>query len=162
MPVYHAVGQAHAKSVPLVPVLQLMRNYFEISEQDSDQTARERIAGKLLLLGEGFVDVLPLMFDFLAVSDPERPSPRMDPEARQRQLLDITKRMIHAQSAREPGHQPVRGSPLARPRQRDLPRQPHRRDRGHGEPDDRQLPPGVPRRLDVEALLPPDRADPAG
>jgi adenylate cyclase len=80
-----------------------MRNYFEISEQDSDQTARERIAGKLLLLDEGFVDVLPLVFDFLAVSDPERPSPRMDPEARQRQLLGFTKRMIHAQSAREPG-----------------------------------------------------------
>ena len=103
VPVYHAVGQAHAKSVPLVPVLQLMRNYFEISEQDSDQTARERIAGRLLLLDEGFVDVLPLVFDFLAVSDPERPAPRMDPEARQRQLLDFTKRMIHAQSARQPG-----------------------------------------------------------
>ena len=103
LPVCHAVGQAHAKSVPLMPVLQLMRSYFEISEQDSDQTARERIAGKLLLLDEGFVEVLPLVFDFLAVSDPERPSPRMDPEARQRQLLDFTKRMIHAQSAREPG-----------------------------------------------------------
>ena len=102
-PVYHAAGQAHAKSVPLVPVLQLMRSYFEISEQDSEQTARERIAGRLLLLDEGFVDVLPLVFDFLAVSDPERPAPRMDPEARQRQLLDFTKRMIHAQSAREPG-----------------------------------------------------------
>jgi class 3 adenylate cyclase/tetratricopeptide (TPR) repeat protein len=103
LPVYHVAGQAHAKSVPLMPVLQLMRSYFEISEQDSDQTARERIAGKLLLLDDGFVDVLPLVFDFLAVSDPERPSPRMDPEARQRQLLGVTKRMIRAQSAREPG-----------------------------------------------------------
>ena len=103
LPVYHAAGQAHATSVPLVPVLQLMRTYFEISEQDSDQTARERIAGKLLLLDDSFVEVLPLVFDFLAVADPERPSPRMDPEARQRQLLDFTKRMIHAQGGREPG-----------------------------------------------------------
>ena len=54
MPVYHVAGQAHAKSVPLLPVLQFLRAYFEITERDSDRTARERIAGKLLLLDESF------------------------------------------------------------------------------------------------------------
>jgi class 3 adenylate cyclase/tetratricopeptide (TPR) repeat protein len=103
MPVYEAAAQAHTKAVPLLPVFQLMRGYFDIGEQDSGQTARERIAGKLLLLDESFADDLPLLFDFLSVSDPERPSPRMDPEARQRLLLALTKRLIHAQSAREPG-----------------------------------------------------------
>jgi len=103
IPVYHASGQAHATSIPLLPVLEIMRTYFDVSELDSDQTARERIAGKLLLLDAGFADDLPLMFDFLAVPDPERPPPRMDPEARQRLLLEIAKRLIHAQSAREPG-----------------------------------------------------------
>jgi len=102
-PVYHLAGQAHAKSVPLLPLLQLLRTYFEITEQDSDRTARERIAGKLLLLDKSFDDDLPLMFDFLAVPDPSRPPPRMDPEARQRQLLGLMKRLNHAQSARQPG-----------------------------------------------------------
>ena len=103
LPVYQVAGQAHASSIPLLPVLELMRAYFDITELDSDQSARERIAGKLLLLDERFSDDLPLIFDFLAVSDPERPSPRMDPEARQRHMLDLTKRLIHAQSARDPG-----------------------------------------------------------
>jgi class 3 adenylate cyclase/tetratricopeptide (TPR) repeat protein len=103
LPVYHATGQAHTKSVPLLPVLQLMRGYFDITDTDDDQTARERIAGKLLLLDESFADGLPLIFDFLGVPDPQRPAPRMDPEARQRQLLDLTRRLIRAQSAREPG-----------------------------------------------------------
>jgi predicted ATPase/class 3 adenylate cyclase len=103
LPVYHATGQAHTSSVPLLPVLQLMRSYFDIVDQDDDQTARERIAGKLLLLDPEFADDLPLIFDFLAVPDPERPAPRMDPEARQRQLLDLTRRLIRAQSARSPG-----------------------------------------------------------
>ena len=103
VPVYHAAGQAHAKSIPLLPVLELMRTYFDITERDSDQTARERIAGKLLLLDESFADDLPLVFDFLAVPDPERPPPRMDPEVHQRQLLGVTKRLIYAQSSREPG-----------------------------------------------------------
>jgi class 3 adenylate cyclase/tetratricopeptide (TPR) repeat protein len=103
IPVYHLAGQAHAKSVPLLPVLQLLRSYFEITERDSDRTARERIAGKLLLLDESFGDDLPLLFDFLAVPDPERPPTRMDPEARQRQILGLMKRLSHAESAREPG-----------------------------------------------------------
>jgi predicted ATPase/class 3 adenylate cyclase len=101
-PVYHVAAQAHAKSIPLVPVLQFLRNYFEITEQDSDRAARERIAGKLVLLDKSFEDDLPLIFDFLAVPDPLRPAARMDPEARQRQLLGFMKRLTHAQSAREP------------------------------------------------------------
>jgi class 3 adenylate cyclase/tetratricopeptide (TPR) repeat protein len=100
-PVYHLAGQAHAKSVPLLPLLQLLRDYFEITEHDSERTARERIAGKLLLLDESFAEDLPLMFDFLAVPDPLRPSPRMDPEARQRRLLGLMKRLTHAENARE-------------------------------------------------------------
>jgi len=100
--VYQVTGQAHTKSVPLLPVLGLLRAYFDIGEQDSEQTARERIAGKLLLMDESFADDLSLMFDFLGVPNPERRPPRMDPEARQRQLLGLTRRLIHAQSVREP------------------------------------------------------------
>jgi tetratricopeptide (TPR) repeat protein len=45
---------------------------------------------------------LPLMFDFLGVPDPERPAPPLGPEARQRQLLDLIRRLSRARSAREP------------------------------------------------------------
>jgi adenylate cyclase len=100
--VYHAAAQPHAKSIPLVPLLQLLRDYFGVTESDSEQTARERIAGKLLLLDPSFEEELPLLFEFLAVPDPERPPERMDPEARQRRLLTLLKRLTHAQSAREP------------------------------------------------------------
>ena len=103
VPVYHVAGQAHAKSVALMPVLELLRALFEITERDSDRAARERIAGRLLLLDTAFEDDLPLLFDFLAVPDPERPAERMDPEARQRRLLGMIKRLTRAQSAREPG-----------------------------------------------------------
>jgi class 3 adenylate cyclase/tetratricopeptide (TPR) repeat protein len=103
IPVYHVAAQAHAKSVPLMPLLRFLREYFEISERDPEQTARERIAGKLLLLDKAFDEQLPLIFDFLAVPDPERPVERMDPEARQRRLLALMVQLTYAQSAREPG-----------------------------------------------------------
>jgi class 3 adenylate cyclase/tetratricopeptide (TPR) repeat protein len=102
-PVYQTSGQAHATTIPLLPILHIMRSYFDVTDLDSDQTSRERIAGKLLLLDESFGEDLPLVFDFLAVPDPERPAQRMDPEARQRRLLELTKQLVRAQSARAPG-----------------------------------------------------------
>jgi class 3 adenylate cyclase/tetratricopeptide (TPR) repeat protein len=103
IPIYEAQGQAHGKEIPFLPVLQMMRSYFGIAESDSDQQAREKIAGRLLLLDEAFAESLPLVFDFLAVPDPHRPAPRMDPDARQRALLEMIKRLFYTSSQSNPG-----------------------------------------------------------
>jgi class 3 adenylate cyclase/tetratricopeptide (TPR) repeat protein len=100
--VYEGHGVAHGKRVPWLVVLELLRGYFGIGEQDAEQTAREQVAGKVLQLDEALSDVLPLLFDFLGVADPKRPAPRMDPEARQRQIFATVRRLIHARSRREP------------------------------------------------------------
>ncbi len=103
IPVYEAQGQAHGREIPFLPVLQMMRSYFAIAESDSDQQAREKIAGRMLLLDDAFAESLPLLFDFLAVPDPHRPAPRMDPDARQRALLEMVKRLVHASGQSNPG-----------------------------------------------------------
>jgi class 3 adenylate cyclase/tetratricopeptide (TPR) repeat protein len=103
IPVYEAQGQAHGREIPFLPVLQMMRSYFAIAESDTDQQAREKIAGRMLLLDDTFAEGLPLLFDFLAVPDPHRPAPRMDPDARQRTLLEMVKRLVHAGTQINPG-----------------------------------------------------------
>jgi len=74
--------------------MELMRNAFGITEQDGDGMARQKIAGLMLLLDPALHDALPIMFEFLGVPDPERPAPRLIPEAAQRQLVGIIKRLI--------------------------------------------------------------------
>jgi class 3 adenylate cyclase/tetratricopeptide (TPR) repeat protein len=96
----HALAHAHA--VPFLPVLEILRDYFGIADTDDDRTAREKVAGRLLLLDERFKDTLPLLFEFLGVPDPDRPVPQMDPEARQRQLFGALDRLLRARSAQEP------------------------------------------------------------
>src|SRR5215510_2998969 len=54
----------------------------------------DKIAGRLLLLDEEFRDVLPVMFEFFRVPDPERPVPRMDPEAKLRQIYAALRKII--------------------------------------------------------------------
>jgi len=88
----HAV--AHGKNIPYLPILQVFRGYYGITEQDDDRTAREKIAGRLLLLDESFREVLPVLFEFFGVPDPDRPVPRLDPEAKQRQLFAVLRRVV--------------------------------------------------------------------
>ena len=88
----HAV--AHGKNVPYLPMLQVFRGYYGINDQDDDRTVREKIAGRLLLLDESFREVLPVLFEFFGVPDPDRPVPRMDPEAKQRQLFAVLRRVV--------------------------------------------------------------------
>src|SRR5262245_42223950 len=100
--VHSAHCVAHGKMIPFLPVLELMRDFFGITEQDGDEAARRKIAGTLLLLDQALTDALPLVFDFLGVADPADPPLRMEPEARQRGLFALAKQAGQARSRREP------------------------------------------------------------
>ena len=100
--VYGGHGVSHGKAIPYVPILELFRGFFRIGERDEAEVAREKIASRMLLLDETLRDALPLAFEFLGVADPEHPAPRMDPDARRRQLFATVKRVVQALSRREP------------------------------------------------------------
>jgi adenylate cyclase len=98
---YRASGVAHGSAVPFLPVLELFRDYYGITERDRPAIAREKIAGRLLLLDEAFREALPFVFEFLGVPDPEQPAPRVDPEARQRRNYEILRHVVQARGRRE-------------------------------------------------------------
>jgi adenylate cyclase len=99
--VFEAQAQAHGQSIPFMPVLQMLRSFFGIGEREPEQLAREKIAGRALLLDPGFSEDLPLMFDFLGVPDPDRPLPQLSAEARQRALGGIVCRLVNAPTRRK-------------------------------------------------------------
>jgi class 3 adenylate cyclase/tetratricopeptide (TPR) repeat protein len=98
--VFEAQAQAHGQSIPFMPVLQMLRAYFGIGEQDPPRAAREKIAGRALLLDTSFAEDLPLLFDFLGVPDPDRPPPQISGEARQRALRGIVCRLTSSPARR--------------------------------------------------------------
>jgi len=102
MQVFEGRAVAHGRNIPLLPILEVFRAYFEIRQEDDDRTAREKIAGRMVLLDHAFAEALPLLFDFLGVADPQRPAPRLDPEARQRQLLAVMRQVIQSVSEERP------------------------------------------------------------
>jgi tetratricopeptide (TPR) repeat protein len=100
--VHEARCVAHGKMIPFLPILEMLRGYFGVTVQDGAEEARRKVAGTLLLLDPRLTEDLPLLLDFLGVSDPQLPAARVDPEARQRQLVAIAQRVMRARSEREP------------------------------------------------------------
>jgi class 3 adenylate cyclase/tetratricopeptide (TPR) repeat protein len=93
---------AHGKTIPYLPLLGVLRDIFGISERDTDHEARRKIAGELLLLDDAFQAMLPILFDFMGVSDPNRKAPALSPEGRQQMLFAFVRHLTEARSAREP------------------------------------------------------------
>ncbi len=95
-------GVSHGRMIPFLPVQQLMRGYFGIAEDDDDETARDKIAGRVVRLDPELSEDLPLLFGFFGVPDPRSPAPVISAVAREKQLFSIIRRLVHARSAREP------------------------------------------------------------
>jgi len=92
--VLQASGVAHGRNIPLLPILEIFRAYFAIGEQDDQRGAREKVAGRLLLIDEDFREFLPLVFDFLGIPDPDLPAPTIDAAGRQRRLVTVMRSLI--------------------------------------------------------------------
>ncbi len=102
MKIYEGRAVAHGRNIPLLPILEVFRSFFGITAQDDDRGAREKIAGRMVLLDQAFSETLPLIFEFLGVADPQRPAPRLDPEARQRQIIAVMRQLIHTVNEPQP------------------------------------------------------------
>ncbi|MEA2685802.1 MAG: hypothetical protein QOE93_997, partial [Actinomycetota bacterium] len=94
-------GVAYGKAVPWLPTLKLLRDYFRIRETDDPGTARQKISTRLLSIDAAFDNDLPLLFDFLEVKDPLRPSPPLSSEVRMDRIVTLLGRLTALRSDRE-------------------------------------------------------------
>ena len=98
--VFAAHGLSRAQSVPFLPVLEILRAQFGIIDVDDGEEARTKLATVMLDLDPDLDESLPLLYDFLGISDASRPAPAIDPEARQRQIFGALDRLRRARSRR--------------------------------------------------------------
>ena len=94
---------AHGRNIPLLPILDLFRGYLGITVQDDNEEARKKIIEKTILFDQAFADAVPLLLDFLGVTDPEHPAPTPGaPEVRHRQLVTLMQQLIRSASKQQP------------------------------------------------------------
>jgi class 3 adenylate cyclase len=95
-------GVSHGKTIPFLPILEYLREAFEIGEQDDEQRARKKLAGTLLLIDREIAEDLPLIFDFFGVPDPENPAPLVEGEGRERRVFAILRRLLEERAREAP------------------------------------------------------------
>ncbi|RLA53213.1 MAG: guanylate cyclase [Gammaproteobacteria bacterium] len=100
--VFEARAVAHGRNLPLLPILELFRSYFSITIGDNDLRAREKIVTGLNRLDQHYAEALPLLSDFLGVADPQQAELTLDPDERQRQLVELMCQLINGIGAGVP------------------------------------------------------------
>lgn len=97
--VRRTAGVSHGLTVPLLPVLSLIRDYFEIDDTMTPAEVRAKVGARILSLAPGRADDLPLFFDFIEVPDPEAPAPALAPEVRMRRVFEMLGEITASRSA---------------------------------------------------------------
>ncbi|TPQ43854.1 adenylate/guanylate cyclase domain-containing protein [Cupriavidus pinatubonensis] len=93
---------SHGKSFAYLPLIELVKNYFRIQDQDDERQRREKVAGRMLMLDRTLEDVLPCMLDLLGISEPDSALPNMDPQIRRQRTFDAIVRLFICESANQP------------------------------------------------------------
>ena len=89
---------SYGKAYPYLPLINLLRNYFQITPQDDERKRREKVTGKVLALDRALEDTLPYLFALLGVSDPTTSLQQMDPQIRRKRTFEAVKRLLLRES----------------------------------------------------------------
>ncbi|HKA54180.1 MAG TPA: adenylate/guanylate cyclase domain-containing protein, partial [Candidatus Binatia bacterium] len=79
---------SHGKAYPYLPLIDLLKNYFQITLYDDERKVREKVVGKVLTLDRALEDILPYLFALLGVAEPTSSLQQMDPQVRKRRTLE--------------------------------------------------------------------------
>jgi predicted ATPase/class 3 adenylate cyclase len=93
---------SYGKATPYLPVIDLLKLYFDIEERDDPRKIRERLTGKLLTLDETLRPSLPAFLALLDVPVDEPAWDILDPPQRRQQTLDAIKRLLLRESQVQP------------------------------------------------------------
>jgi class 3 adenylate cyclase/tetratricopeptide (TPR) repeat protein len=100
--VIEAASVSYGKATTYLPVIELIRGYFQIESRDDPRKIREKVTGKVLTLAPALGPVVPAFLALLDVPVDEASWQALDPPQRRRQTLDAVKRLLLRESEIQP------------------------------------------------------------
>ena len=93
---------SHGKATAYLPLIDLLRRYFEIEGTDDPRRIRERVTGKLLTLDEALRPTLPAFLALLDVPVEDASWSNSDPTQRRRRTLDACRALLLREAQVQP------------------------------------------------------------
>jgi class 3 adenylate cyclase/tetratricopeptide (TPR) repeat protein len=98
----HASALAYGKATPYLPVVDLLKAYFQIEDRDDHRKIREKLTGKLLILDRVLEPTLPALLALFDVPIDDPAWQALDPRARRERTLETVKRLLLRESQVQP------------------------------------------------------------
>ena len=93
---------SYGKATAFLPIIDLLRAYFQIEAGDGARKIREKLTGKLLSLDRALEPSLPALLWLLDVPIEDPQWQRLDPPQRRRRALEDVKRLLFRESQVQP------------------------------------------------------------
>ena len=100
---------SHGKASAYQPVIELLKNYFEIEDADDDRRRREKVGGKVLMLDRSLEDTLSNFFSLLGIAESTArqaeavpPMMAVNRQSQSLRTLDAVKRLLLRESLTQP------------------------------------------------------------
>src|SRR6516165_866603 len=100
--ILQAGGVSYGKTTPYLPVVDLLKGYFQIGDRDEPRTVQEKVTGKLLTLDRALEPELPALLALLDVPVEDRRWEVLDPPQRRLRTLEAVKRLFVRESQVQP------------------------------------------------------------
>jgi class 3 adenylate cyclase/tetratricopeptide (TPR) repeat protein len=93
---------SYGKATPYLPVLDLLKAYFQLEDRDDARRLREKLTGRLLTLDPALGPTLPAFLALLEVPVEDPAWQALDPAQRRQRTLDALKRLLLRESQVQP------------------------------------------------------------
>jgi class 3 adenylate cyclase/tetratricopeptide (TPR) repeat protein len=100
--VLRAYSVSHGKASPYLPVIELLKSYFDIQVADEERKRREKITGKVLTLDRSLEGTLPYLFALLGIEEQPSPLQQMDAQIRRQRTVNALKKLLFRESLTQP------------------------------------------------------------
>ena len=85
---------SYGKATPYLPVVDLLRAYFQIESRDDHRRIREKVAGKLLILDRALESALSPLLALVDIANDDAEWLGLDPPQRRQRTLEALKRLL--------------------------------------------------------------------
>jgi class 3 adenylate cyclase/tetratricopeptide (TPR) repeat protein len=100
--ILQAGAASYGKATPYLPVIDLLKAYFQVGDGDDPRAIREKVTGKLLALDRALEPALPVFLALLDVPVEDRRWEILDPPQRRLRTLDAMRRLLLRESQVQP------------------------------------------------------------
>ncbi len=93
---------SYGRASVYLPVIDLLKGYFELDDADDPRRVREKVSGKLVTLDRSLMTGMPALLSLLDVPVEEPEWQRLDPPQRRERTLDAVKGLLLRESREQP------------------------------------------------------------